>query len=84
MQIDAFQLPTSADPGHIGEDTDENVYFSFLFIISLSDPLHPQLFHDMAGEIPSVTRSPCFPMSFLMVPHGHKRVSVVISVNKKA
>jgi hypothetical protein len=72
MQIDAFQLPTSAGRGHIGKNSDENVYFSFLFIISLSDLLHPQPFHDMDREIPSVTRWPCFPMSSLMVPQGHK------------
>jgi hypothetical protein len=48
--IDAFQPPTSAGRGHIGKDTDDDVYFSFLFIISLSDHLSPQPFHDMAGE----------------------------------
>jgi hypothetical protein len=48
--IDAFQLPTSAGGGHIGKDTEENVYFSFLFIISLSDHLRPHPVHHMARE----------------------------------
>jgi hypothetical protein len=47
---DPFQPPTSVGRGHIGKDTDQNVYLSLLFIISLSDHLRPQSVHAMAGE----------------------------------
>jgi hypothetical protein len=50
--FDAFEVPISPAWGHIAKDSDENAYFSFLFIISLSCHSRQWPVHDMAGVIP--------------------------------